>query len=389
MARSSSQNCWSTSSLISSINFIDFRKAFDRVWHDPLWNTMGKYNIGEGITALIKSLYDDAKSKVRIDDQLSDWFKTTVGVRQGCLLLPTLFNLFLKRIMEETLEGHDGGVRCGGRTVTDLRFADDIDMLEEDEESLKEVTRRLEITSKRYGMEISTEKSKVMVTGKNEMTENQVVNVTVDGVQLGQVKSFTYLGARIDENGKSEMEVRVLIGRATSALAKMDSIWRAREIKLKTKLVLMRAVVVATLLYACESWTVSKGDEKRLRAFEMKTYRRLLGIPWKDKKTNEWVMARVTEVYGQELEGFAEMVKKRKLKFYGHEVRRGGLLRAVIEGRTEGRRGRGRPQGNWQENLKDWSGKSLGELKELAKDRERWKDVVFKWVHPRPIRPRR
>eukprot|EP00794_Sanderia_malayensis_P013583 gene13581-biopygen10845 len=83
------------------------------------------------------------------------------------------------------------------------------------------------------------------------------------------------------------------------------------------------------------------------------------------------------------------MVKKRKLKFYGHEVRRGGLLRAVIEGRTEGRRGRGRPQGNWQENLKDWSGKSLGELKELAKDRERWKDVVFKWVHPRPIRPRR
>lgn len=287
------------------------------------------------------------------------------------------------------MEGHDGGVRCGGRTVTDLRFADDIDMLEEDEESLKEVTRRLEITSKRYGMEISTEKSKVMVTGKNEMTENQVVNVTVDGVQLGQVKSFTYLGARIDENGKSEIVVRVRIGRATSALAKMDNIWRAREIKLKTKLVLMRAVVVATLLYACESWTVSKGDEKRLRAFEMKTYRRLLGISWKDKKTNEWVMARVTEVYGQELEGFAEMVKKRKLKFYGHEVRRGGLLRAVIEGRTEGRRGRGRPQGNWQENLKDWSGKSLGELKELAKDRERWKDVVFKWVHPRPIRPRR
>eukprot|EP00794_Sanderia_malayensis_P013582 gene13580-biopygen10844 len=245
---------------------------------------MGKYNIGEGITALIKSLYDDAKSKVRVDDQLSDWFKTTVGVRQGCLLSPTLFNLFLERIMEETSEGHDGGVRFGGRTVTDLRFADDIDMLEEDEESLKEVTRRLEITSKRYGMEISTEKSKVMVTGKNEMTENQVVNVTVDGVQLGQVKSFTYLGARIDENGKSEMEVRVLIGRATSALAKMDNIWRAREIKLKTKLVLMRAVVVATLLYACESWTVSKGDEKRLRVFEMKTYRRLLGISWKDKK---------------------------------------------------------------------------------------------------------
>ena len=66
-------------------NFIDFKKAFDRVWRKALWHTMGKYNIGEGIKTLIQSLYGDANSKVRIDDNLSDCFKTTVGVRQGCL----------------------------------------------------------------------------------------------------------------------------------------------------------------------------------------------------------------------------------------------------------------------------------------------------------------
>ena len=115
-------------------NFIDFKKAFDRVWHKALWHTMGKYIIGEGITTLIQSLYGDANSKVRIDDNLNDCFKTTVGVRQGCLLSPTLLNLFLERIMEETLDGHNGGVRCGGTTVTDLRFADDIDMVGKDEE---------------------------------------------------------------------------------------------------------------------------------------------------------------------------------------------------------------------------------------------------------------
>ena len=122
-------------------NFIDFRKAFDRVWHEALWNTMGKYNIGKGITTLIQNLYEGAKSKVRIDHHFSDWFRMTVGVRQGCVLSLTLFNLFLERIMEEALEGHDGGVRCPGRRITDLRFADDIDILEEEEERLKRLQK--------------------------------------------------------------------------------------------------------------------------------------------------------------------------------------------------------------------------------------------------------
>ncbi len=67
-------------------NFIDFRKVFDRVWHDALWHTMGKYNIGVGITTLIRKLYEKTRSKVSVIDNCSEWFQTTVGVRQGCLL---------------------------------------------------------------------------------------------------------------------------------------------------------------------------------------------------------------------------------------------------------------------------------------------------------------
>ena len=86
----------------------------------------------------------------------------------------------------------------------------------------------------------------------------------------------------------------------------------------------------------------------------MKTYRRLLGISWKEKKTNEWVLQEVRRICGQELEGFVEIVKKRKLKLYGHEMRRGGLLKTVIEGSMEG--GRGRPQRSWFTDVKEWTG---------------------------------
>lgn len=369
-------------------NFIDFRKAFDRVWHAALWHTMRKYNIGEGITSLVQKLYESSRSKVLVGDQYSEWFKTNIGVRQGCLLSPTLFNLFLERIMTDALEDYEGGVRCAGRRIVDLRFADDIDLMEESENGIQEVTKRLEDASKKFGMEISTEKSKLMVVGKEENIDGQVVDVLVDGIKLEQVKNFTYLGSTLVANGKSEKEIRIRIGRATSALANLDNIWRAKNITLKNKLLLMRSIVMANLLYACESWTVSKKDEQRLRAFEMKTYRRMLGISWKEKKTNEWVNNKIFEICRYEPEGVVEIVKKRKFKYFGHLVRGGGTARAVMEGSMQGRRGKGRPQGNWMGNLREWSGKGCFNLTRMAEDRERWRQAVHSWVHPRPPRLR-
>ena len=87
-------------------NFIDCKEAFDRVWHKALWHTMKKFNIGKHLTELIKELYEKAVTKVMTgNDQFSEWFKTSVGVRQGCILSPILFNVFLERIMLDTLEG--------------------------------------------------------------------------------------------------------------------------------------------------------------------------------------------------------------------------------------------------------------------------------------------
>ena len=94
--------------------FIDFKKAFDRVWHEALWATMRKYNINASIIRAIENLYNKAQSAVLFNGSTREWFTTAVGVRQGCLLSPTLFNIFLERIMCEALDGHEGSVSIGG-----------------------------------------------------------------------------------------------------------------------------------------------------------------------------------------------------------------------------------------------------------------------------------
>ena len=100
--------------------FIDFRKAFDCVWHNALLAQMKQYNIDEHIINIIKSLYSKATSAVFHNKKVGEWFHTTVGVRQGCLLSPTLFNIFLERIMDEALKDHKGTVSIRGRNITNL-----------------------------------------------------------------------------------------------------------------------------------------------------------------------------------------------------------------------------------------------------------------------------
>ena len=116
--------------------FIDFKKAFDRVWHKALWSTMRLYNFNVNLIHVIENLYNKTNSAVYLNGDIGDWFRTTVRVRLGCLLSQTLFNIFLERIMTDAIEDHQGTVSIGGRTITNLRFADDIDGLAGKEEEL-------------------------------------------------------------------------------------------------------------------------------------------------------------------------------------------------------------------------------------------------------------
>ena len=124
--------------------FVDFKTAFNRVWHAALWETINYYNINAYTICIIRNLYNQTSSAVYLNEDIGEWFQTTVGVRQKGLLSPTLFNIFLKRIMTDALEKHQGTVSIGGRTFTNLRFADDIDELAGSEQELENLVRHLD-----------------------------------------------------------------------------------------------------------------------------------------------------------------------------------------------------------------------------------------------------
>ena len=120
--------------------FIYFKKTFDWVWYEALCSTLSLYNINLNLINIIKNLYNKATSTVYLNNR-GKLFRTTVGVRQGCLLSPTLFNIYLERILAEALENHKGLVFVSGLNITNLRFVDDIDGLARAEDEFRNLVK--------------------------------------------------------------------------------------------------------------------------------------------------------------------------------------------------------------------------------------------------------
>ena len=128
---------------------------------------MQKYNISANLVDTIQQLYDKATSAVQMNGSIGEWFRTTVGVRQGCPLPTDLFNFILGQLMSDALEDHDGKISIGSRNITNLRFADDIDALAGEERELEALVESLDKTCRRYKMGISAEKTKLMTNSAN------------------------------------------------------------------------------------------------------------------------------------------------------------------------------------------------------------------------------
>ena len=240
------------------------------------------------------------------------------------------------RIMADALEDHEGTVSIGGRTITNLRFADDIDGLAGQEQELFKLVDHLEEASTAYGMQISAEKTQLMTNKTNGIS----IDITIDNKTLETVRSFKYLGAIVSDEG-SKPEVLPRIAQTTAAVTKLKVIWNDKNIAISSKIRLMRSLAMSIFLYACEMWTITADIERRIQALEMRCFRKLLGISYRDHITNQEVKARIGNAIGP-YEDLLTTVKRRKLKWYGHVTRSSGLAKTILQGTVQGGRRRGR-----------------------------------------------
>ena len=146
--------------------FVDFKNAFDSIFHDKLWLWVTMMDMGYPLHLidLLAKLYRKQHAKVKVAGTLSEWFRVKKGARQGCVLSPYLFNILAEMVMRETLDGFQGGLQIGGRMITNLRHADDIILLATSEAELQALMDRLDRVSHKYSLLVNVDKTKVMAS---------------------------------------------------------------------------------------------------------------------------------------------------------------------------------------------------------------------------------
>ena len=207
------------------------------------------------------------------------------------------------------LDEAQAGIKISGRNISNLRYADETTFMAESEE-LKSLLMKVKEESEKVGLKLNFQKTKIMESGP-------ITSWQIDGETVETVSEFIFWGSKIPADGDCSHEIKrcLLFGR--KVMSNLDSIFKSRDITLPTKVHLVKAMVFPVVMYACESWTGNKAEGRRIDAFELWCWRRLLRVPWTARRSNQSILKEINP--GISLQG---MMLKLQLQYFGHLMRR-------------------------------------------------------------------
>ena len=345
-------------------NFVDFKAAFDTIWREALWKCMRSIGIDNKLVDLIENMYKQTKCAVMVNGKVTEWFDVIVGVRQGCLLSPSLFNLFLEFVMKD-VQSLDSGIEMGNMHMNNIRYADDTTLVEMVFEKLQISTNALEDACRKWGMKINPTKCKVMSGDPRD--------ITLDSTPIDKVNSFVFLGSNVP-TVEDDVKRRTRLAAWSFGRLK-NTIWSNHDISRSLKVRIYRALILPIATYGSESWTLRKADQCKLESFEMRCLRSILGVRLLDKIRNTEIRQRLNIT-----RTITEEITQRRLKWFGHVARmpQQRLPRQVYPHDFDTLRPRGRPPTRWRDQVQTDLGMPLQDAEHQAQGRPEWRRFTRK-----------
>ena len=276
------------------------------MWITTNWKLLKEMGIPDHLTCLLRNLYAAQGAIVRIGHGTTDWFQIRKGVHQGCILSPRLFNLYAEYIMQNAwLNEAQAGIKIVGRNINNPRYADDTTLRAESKEELKSLLMKVKEESEKVGLKVNIQKTKITASGP--ITSWQVDEETMETVKniiLGAPESLQMVTAAMKLKDTCSLEERY--DQPRQHIKKQRHYFANKGLS-------SQSYDFPVVMYGYESWTIKKAERRRTDAFELWCWRRLLRVPWIERRSNQSILKEISP--GCSLEG---LMLKLKLQYFGH-----------------------------------------------------------------------